>query len=233
MYNLLIIQTESASMVDHTDDDFDPETANDENAQFWESLGTGGKPLSVEQIRKFALERPITQNDIDYIVGMYPFLDICNADLANVPDNSVKPKIITALHSHWQIHDRGDRLTAGPGRCNFGAFRLNRYNEQGEMLDDDGSGSQWINPEGTIVKQYYDTAVQMIEIAASRWTSAAILGGFRSMQRAAWMAAQTFGFAINYEPTGEDLMIFAALKANGGVKGSGSSSSGSPKPKKR
>ncbi len=82
------------------DDDKEPEkkeyTMQELAEGFWESLGTEGKPVEVEQIKKMALERPITLEDIDYVISLRPFPDICNAALKQPPPLPIKPKIIPA-----------------------------------------------------------------------------------------------------------------------------------------
>ncbi len=197
------------------DDNEKPSTFEEE---FWESLGTQGKPLDVEQIRQFSIERPISLDDVEHLMSLFPYLDLCNADVKEPPLDSHPVKVHRA-QSLWLIHDRGDRLTTGPGRLNFGAYRRMRFDEDGNPIlddDDDEGGSQWVRPDGTIIKQFFDTAIELIEIAAERWPAANILSGYLPMQRAAWMAATEFGFAINYNPTAEDLMVFESIKQHGG-----------------
>ncbi len=211
---------------DNSKDDkqIDPDWLDSDHApeymqKFLNAIGTKGRALSVEEIKKLALERPITLKDIEHLISVYPFLDICNADIANPPPDSAPVKIVQA-RSLWLIHDRGDRLTAGPGRLNFGGFRPMRYDDKGNPIidDDDEGGSGVIRPEGTLVKQLFDTAIDMISLIDGRWPAVNIIMGYRPMQRAAWMAATEAGLAINYAPSSDDLMTYETIKSNGGFK---------------
>jgi hypothetical protein len=179
---------------------------------FWESLGTGGKAVSVEELKRLAMARRIEPDDVRYLLSRYPFLDICNAQ-ATMPEVSVPAEMITAL-SQWKIHDRGDRLTTGPGRLIYGAYHpLKEEEEEGGS-----EGTELVMPDGTLSKQQFDTAVELILLAQQRWPAVAIVDGYYAMQRAAWMAAESLGIAINFQPNSDDLRIFEKIKQNGGVK---------------
>ena len=174
--------------------------------QFWDEIGTDGKSLPVSELASLAAARPVTADDIAYLRARYAFLDICNGDVAEIPPVHLPAKITTA-QSGWKIHDRGDRIIAGPGRLRYGAYRL--INED----DEEGGGGQGIIPIGTLIQQMFDTAHEVIALAAQKpWPVAEILGGDPTLIRAAWMASKKQDVSLNYSPTAADEQIFAAIK---------------------
>jgi hypothetical protein len=187
---------------------------------FWENLGTKGA-VPVEQLKKMAMERPISATDLQYLQTRYMFLDICNGDLSAPPEDDVKATTIIA-QSGWIIYDRGDRLTTGPGRLAYGPYLLKNQN-QPAVKDVDGEdggtesggsgGDKWLFGDGTLTKQLFDTVIEMMDIAASRWGLAVILDGYYAMQRAAWMAAQEINFSIDYSPNSEDQQLYETIRS--------------------
>jgi hypothetical protein len=235
---------------------------NDWNERFWQTLGTEGKPLSLESIAELAMQRPVSRDDVHYLLERYAYLDICNADASTVPGDEVVPTIVTA-QSGWKILDRGDRLTAGIGDFAFGthyfpknpltvanklsqgsnalvgpnisstparseSFRTtsSAYDaDQEEDEENGGSGVGEMEPtsavdmikcqsEGTIINQCFSTAAEMIALISQRWPAAEILGGYRVMQRAAWIAGKIEGFVVNYGPNNRDVRVYQTIARN-------------------
>ncbi len=196
----------------------DEEQYTDEQSQdltseelFWESLGTGGKAVSVAKLRELAAARPVTNEDVQYLLSRYAYLDICNSDVAEIPPDTLPVKVIKTSNN-WQIHDRGERLTLGVGRLAFGGY----FSEGGEDEEDGGGGL--VHPDGTLIKQFFDASAELIAMAAERWPAAAIISAYDPMRRAAWMAAESLGFTIDYVPTTEDRQIYRVIKERGGIK---------------
>lgn len=137
---------------------------------------------------------PVRHEDVQYLLSRYPFLQIINTD-AHFPEGGVEPKFIKA-DSGWVIHDYGDAMSASPGDLLYGNYSEKEGEEGGE-----GSGGK-----GTIIKQAYLTAQEMIAIAIQKqWQGINIIDGSPLMKWAAWMAAedQEFGYS-GYEPSDED-----------------------------
>lgn len=79
------------------------------------------------------------------------------------------------------------------------------YTTVGEEEEEDTDiGETEFEPtgKGTIVKQAFDTATEMVQIVGERWPSMQIIAGERVMQWAAWVAAQEHGYKLEgFEPT--------------------------------
>lgn len=130
--------------------------------------------------------RPYTAAEVQHIIDNCPFLQIVSTG-DNEPFE--KPEFITA-RSGWKIHHYGDAMSCSPGELLFGA----------QAKEDDEGGS------GTIVRQAYETAAQMIQLAQEfGWAGIRIIDGHPLMQWAAWMQASDDEYHLEgFEPTEED-----------------------------
>lgn len=151
--------------------------------------------------------RTITKEEVLYLLNHCPFLQITNTEMS-LDDKEFK---LIESHSGWDIHDYGDALSSSPGKFLYGGgyFRIHVDGEE----DEGGSGI--VNPgKGTIVKQAFDTAFDMIEIAkANGWAGVHIVDGHPLMKRAAWIKGQELGIKIeNFEPNKQDEKVFSLLK---------------------
>ncbi len=147
--------------------------------------------------------RSITAEDIIYLLDHCPFLQIRdpNAELENQ-----ELKLIAA-DSGWTIHDYGDAMSSSPGAFLYGGgyFRISTSGEE-----DDEGGSGIVNPgKGTIRKQAFDTAMQMVEMAkANGWSMIEIVDGHPLMERAAWIKAEKSAITLTgFEPQEEDYKV--------------------------
>lgn len=187
------------------------------------------KQYSAEEIAKFIEEAPIEdlienaseklnldidwlrsikKEEIEYLLNHCPFLQITNTE-TTLQDKAFQ---LIESQSGWDIHDYGDALSSSPGKFLYGGgyFRIH--------FDEDEEGGGIVNPgKGTIVKQAFDTAFDMIEIAkANHWAGIHIIDGNSLMKRAAWIKAQELGMVVeNYEPNKEDERVQSLLKLSG------------------
>ena len=104
-----------------------------------------------------------------------------------------------------QIHNYGDAMSSSPGHLLFGGgdYRINLEEDE----DDEGSGV--VNPgKGTIWKQAFDTAAEMVSLAKeSGWSAVNIVDGHPMMKWAAWMQAADEHLGVDgYTPTEKDLL---------------------------
>ncbi|WP_423063397.1 hypothetical protein [Candidiatus Paracoxiella cheracis] len=168
------------------------------------------EPLSddiQEALKKLNLEdvdflRPLTPDDVLYVLSRCPFLQMVSlGDSEPLPD----VELITAK-SNWIIHHYGDAMSSSPGKYLFqgGDFRLKLKDND----DDDGGDGDGgiVNPgKGTIWKQAFDTAQEMMALAQKLgWTRVKIVDGHPIMQWAAWMYAQDEKMHLEgYEPDQE------------------------------
>lgn len=140
-----------------------------------------------------AMDRPVTPEEIAYLLSRMPFLQITSLDMAL--DDLTPPTFITAK-TGWIIHDYTFALCSSPGKLLWG------------NPDDDGdSGAGELTRQGTIINQAQLTATEMIAIATERgWPAVNIIDGNPLMKFVAWDACQTNGIkSIGFEPTDSDL----------------------------
>lgn len=148
--------------------------------------------------------RSVSAKELLYLIDHCPFLQITDTAMKSISDEPVK--IITA-ESGWDIHDYGDAMSSSPGRFLFGGgdYRiLSKEDEEG------GEGGSVLNAgKGTIYKQAFDTAVQMVEVALQNgWQGVHVVDGHPNMIRAAWITADRLGMVLEgHEPTQEDIVV--------------------------
>ncbi len=148
-----------------------------------------------------AVDRPVTEQDIAYLLHHYPYLQILNdrADFAE----QIEPQFVRS-DSGWLIHDYVEALSSSPGEFLFS--HADSFAAFAKDEDDDG-GSGGVNPgKGTIINQAYITATQMVQIALERgWMVLRIVAGHPVMRWAAWMVADKAGVTVvGYEPSKKD-----------------------------
>jgi hypothetical protein len=148
-----------------------------------------------------ALNRPITQRDVQFLVNQYPFLQLISTD----PEVSgvTEPHFITAL-SGWVIHDYGIALSSSPGDYLLGVYSPLHA---GVGEDEEGGGGGAIElGKGTVVNQGIVTATQMIALAIEKeWPGVEVVDGTYLMKLAAWMAAEDREYKLlGFEATEKD-----------------------------
>lgn len=153
--------------------------------------------------------RPITHKDIDYLCNKYPFLQMINSEAKF--EGEIIPKFITS-QSGWIIHDYGDAMSASPGEFLFGGGDYKTFLEailKGKIEEggEEGEGGAIVNPgKGTIIKQMFDTATEMVKIAIKRWPGIEIIDGTNLMKWAAWLAAKEKNYSLEgFDPEEEDI----------------------------
>jgi len=168
------------------------------------------EPQNFEQLAKDASEklgvdidvmREITPEEILYLLDHCPFLQIVNLEvgLGNEEVSLVK------ADSGWVIHDYGDALSSSPGRLLFGGG----YILSGDEDEEGGGGSGLVEGKGTVHKQAFDTAMQMVEIAHRHgWPGFHTIDGHPMMMRAAWIMAGKLGLQVTgFEPSVHDEQV--------------------------
>ncbi len=151
--------------------------------------------------------RALSPQEILYLVDQCPFVQIVCAD-PKVVGQSVE--ILTA-NNGWKIHFYGDAMSSSPGHLLFNTT-YKRNTEAGDDGDQGGGGI------GTIIKQSWDTAEQMVEIAKEHgWPSINIADGHPLMTRAIWIAAERMGIPLTgFTPSSHDWEVrtHLALSSN-------------------
>lgn len=159
--------------------------------------------LELRKAKANIFNREITQQELYYLLGRYPYLELCDADYPYV-DKAKGLEIITAK-TGWKIYNYGSVIASG---CHeLMALLLSEEHHKREKRlskeDDEGSGS------GTIIRQYSETAMEMMALAKSLgWRMAEVVAGYYSMQRMAWVAGEAMGYPLKgFHPTQEDYVV--------------------------
>ena len=110
------------------------------------------------------------------------------------------------------MHDYGDAICCSPGHFIIGGgyFRISLEDEEDED-EEGGEGGGVVNPgKGTIYKQAFDTAFEMVKLAnVHGWEGITIVDGHPLMLRAAWIASTALeGLVIaGFHPTDYDQKV--------------------------
>jgi hypothetical protein len=144
------------------------------------------------------MEPDVTQvrnTDILYLAKQWPFLQLLES--SGVREHLEKPELLEAK-SGWTIINYGDAMATSPGKYIF----RGGYYQWTTNAEDEGDGGI-VNPHrGTIVKQAFDSVVEMIGLAQEQgWAGVMIVDGHPDMQRAAWVEGCRVGMRIDgYTP---------------------------------
>lgn len=153
------------------------------------------KKLNIDDINWGRYE--ITPEELLYLLDHAPYLQMVSTGTGS--PTLPEPELITA-RSGWTIHHYGDAMSSSPGALLFsgGYFPIHD--------DEDGRGASG-DGRGTIRKQAFDTAADMIALAKRMgWSGVHVVDGHPSMEWAAWMAAQDQGMSLaGYTPSEKDM----------------------------
>lgn len=148
----------------------------------------------LKTLQRLGIEEPsiegVRPSDILYLAERWQFLQI--TELSGEKKRFDKPEFITAK-SGWNIINHGNEMATSPGKWIFrGGYWQISLNED----DDDDGGI--VNPgKGTIHKQAFDSAAELIQLAKEfEWSGAQIVDGHPNMQEAAWVEACRIGVRL-------------------------------------
>ena len=133
----------------------------------------------------------VRDSDIVYLMEQWQFLQVVESGGHAQPLD--EPQILTAK-SGWTIINYGDAMATSPGKWIFrGGYFQWTTNEE----DDDDGGI--VNPrKGTIHKQAFDSACEIVQLAKEfEWRGVQIVDGHPNMQRAAWVEACRIGVRLD------------------------------------
>ena len=135
--------------------------------------------------------RDVRSSDILWLAKQWQFLQVVETSGSRLPLE--EPEIIEA-RSGWSIINWGDAMATSPGKWIF----RGGYFQFVENEDDEGDGGI-VNPrKGTIIKQAFDSAAELIQLAKEMgWDGVQIVDGHPDMQRAAWVEACRIGVKLD------------------------------------
>lgn len=172
----------------------------DEDLEALASMGVWGARDQGILIENVA--RPINAADIEYIRSQCPYIQILNIDATF--ENYTSVRFIRAK-SGWTIQDLDDGLCTSIGTFMFGGsdtpFIEDLDNKDFDIVQ------EYVNfGRGTVIKQAFDTAQEMVEIIKTRWKGGIeIISGSELMKWALWVAAEENKLKlIGYEASEKD-----------------------------
>jgi len=178
-------------------------------------------PRDYAQLKKLAeegkieaLTRPITEDEIYWVLSRWPYLELCDS---REPED-VKPAKavrVTETAVGWKVHDYGNILrTSQNEMLSIKQFEILSGTPGIDEEDEEGGGLGELTRDGTIVQQMVDVAAELIALAKERgWPAVRIMRGFYGMQRAAWVAAQMQEYKLEgFEPGPEDRVVYSWAK---------------------
>jgi hypothetical protein len=197
----------------------------------WDKRDSGLKLPAID------LFRNITPENIQYLLSLYPFLQIVNTEAMFIGE--VTPKFIQAK-SGWIIHDYNEAMSSSLGNflysaCEYRPLPFEKRYKQGSSKKDSsedktgggkaggdggdtGTGEGELKPgNGTIVQQAFTTAQEMVDLAHQKnWAGINIVSGAPIMKWAAWVAAESYGMAVvGFEPDKQALLKRQRLRRRG------------------
>jgi len=142
-------------------------------------------------------EREITPQEFYYLLSRYPYLEICDVDYPYI-DKGTKPEIIVASNG-WHIYNYGTVIAAGSHEL----IAMMRVKQKKEEDGEEGGA-------GTIVQQYSDVAMEMMDLAKKiGWRLAEIVAGYHPMRRMAWIAGELIDYPLKgFNPSREDYVVY-------------------------
>lgn len=138
----------------------------------------------------------VRTSDILYLAENWQFLQVTENSGTRLAFE--EPQLITAK-SGWTIINYGDAMATSPGKWIF----RGGYFQWTDNMEDEDEGGGIINPKhGTIHKQAFDSAAEIIQLAQEfGWAGVQIVDGHPNMQRAAWVEACRIGVRLDgYTP---------------------------------
>ena len=192
-------------------------------------------PLDGIDIKQDVINRPITHEDIYYLLQRYAHLHICDPAQATI--DYATPAKEVQMANGWTLLDHGNLIRVAAPQLSMDGYNGMISDEIGEVLpakkqgaEDDtaggGSAGGFISGHGTLVWQMVIAAQGMANIALERWQGIHILSGFYGMKRALWIALKSYGRSIGkeivvggFEPRDEDWVVYHYVQdISGGVQ---------------
>ena len=160
-----------------------------------------GKRASGIDITNIDWSRPISHQDVQFLLNHYPFLQILSLNPKFDPNHQIQ---LIRSESGWTIQDYGCAHSSSPGEFLFGGgyWIHTGWNLPAKKEEDEGGDGGDANPiinsgKGTIVKQAFDTATEMVEIAVQKgWPGIELINGNELMKWAAWMRAEDYELKV-------------------------------------
>lgn len=175
--------------------DFFPDFDEINNVAFQEK---GGHQLSqqakeiLESAKDSLFDRPIKQDELYYLLSLYPYIVVCNADNAFLGPGEKPTRFRTK--NGWIAVEYADAIVMG---TNY--WEAERYASEHDLKG-----------LGTLSKQALDAIIELIEHIKrkKRWARLEIITGHHPLQRLAWIVSSELEFpVIGFNPQPEDEVV--------------------------
>jgi hypothetical protein len=177
-----------------------PDTTPDFNAAALDSVW-GRRALDLPSELEF--NTSVTPKDVDFLANRSVYIQVINTQA--VLAGMTEPVLINGEEEgDWTIHNYGEAMCVSRGKLLFE-----------DMPTEPSSTEQQSKGRGTLVKQAFDTASEMVDLAIENgWAGIEIIAGVRLMEWAVWMAAQDRDLAVaGFEPSEEEQAKRARIKS--------------------
>ncbi len=173
----------------------------------WQLLATdeASQEEFVEQLQEKVVQRPISADDIDYLLSRHPYLTIIDPHQAGYTGRT--ERVTGRLNSGWLIHDEGSYIALTPGTLRYGVHQADLE----QSAADEGEGGI-----GTLEGQAMQSVWELIDIVRFRWDAVQIIDGNHLTQRNFWIVAKALGVPLSgYAANETDDLIYRHLDEKG------------------
>lgn len=142
-------------------------------------------------------DRELTDDEIQYMFDRFTHIQVATPNDPALPTYS-PPKVIQS-QSGWGIINYGNAISSSPGEYLFNYAGLAQYQDMKKAAgeDDDGEGGIDGTGLGTIHKQRFDTAEDIVKEALKNgWKSIHIVDGDPNFIWALWVHAEQNGLSV-------------------------------------
>jgi|GEM_PF-3030938 len=161
----------------------------------------------VQRAKANIYNRNITPQEFYYLLSRYPYLQLCDANYPYV-DQGTQVEILET-ECGWKVYNYRTLLASGCHELMAMLLAHEARFPEKKKEEDEGGSEGGASGSGTIVRQYSETAFEMMLLAKTLgWSAAAVVGGFYGMQRMAWVAGELIDYPLKgFEPTAEDYVV--------------------------
>ena len=147
------------------------------------------------------IRRGYSKADLIWILDRCPFVQITDALQKAQPLPEVD--LVSSASSGWTIYNYGDAMSTSPGRLLFGGY----------YRDDDDEGSGGVQAHGTVVRQRYMAARDMVALTQQcGWGGIYLVDGHPKMMRDIWIEATRQDLSVmGYEPLADDYAVLSRV----------------------
>lgn len=140
-------------------------------------------------------DRELTDAEIQYMFERFTHIQVATPNNPKLPTYS--PPKITHSQSGWAIINYGNAISSSPGEYLFNYAGLPQYHAMKKAKGEDDDGGDDGTGIGTIHKQRFDTAEDIVKEALKNgWESIHVVDGDPNFIWALWVHAEKNGLSV-------------------------------------